>query len=130
VIWRGYDWADSRVSRLLEDLYNVTPKGLPPGARVQNLRPSPHKAATAYVPLSYRFLLGDFAPIFTVIGRFSAELDAAHATGRTHRSRHLRAWSAGPGSRGTALRGHRFGMYIFSITARTGIVHLNLPPLR
>ena len=40
---------------------NVTPKGLPSGARVNNIEPSPHKAGTAYVAI-HRFLLGDFAP--------------------------------------------------------------------
>ena len=45
----GKTWAD------------VTPKGLPPGGRVQNLEPSPHRAGTAYAAI-YRYLLGDFAP--------------------------------------------------------------------
>jgi photosystem II stability/assembly factor-like uncharacterized protein len=40
---------------------NVTPKDLPPGGRVQNIEPSPHRPGTAYVAI-YRFLLGDFAP--------------------------------------------------------------------
>jgi photosystem II stability/assembly factor-like uncharacterized protein len=40
---------------------NVTPKDLPPGGRVQNMEPSPHKAGTAYAAI-YRYLLGDFAP--------------------------------------------------------------------
>ncbi|HXS93888.1 MAG TPA: hypothetical protein VN736_04735 [Candidatus Limnocylindrales bacterium] len=40
---------------------NVTPKDLPPGGRVQNIEPSPHKPGTAYYAV-YRFLLGDFAP--------------------------------------------------------------------
>ena len=40
---------------------NVTPKGLPSGARVNNIEPSPHRAGSAYVAI-YRFLLGDFAP--------------------------------------------------------------------
>jgi len=40
---------------------NVTPKDLPPGGRVQNIEPSPHRAGTAYVAI-YRYLLGDFAP--------------------------------------------------------------------
>lgn len=40
---------------------NVTPAGLPPGGRVQNIEPSPHRAGTAYVAI-YRYLLGDFAP--------------------------------------------------------------------
>ncbi len=40
---------------------NVTPAGLPPGGRVQNIDPSPLRPGTAYVAI-YRFLLGDFAP--------------------------------------------------------------------
>ena len=40
---------------------NVTPAGLPPGGRVQNIDPSPLRAGTAYVAI-YRYLLGDFAP--------------------------------------------------------------------
>jgi photosystem II stability/assembly factor-like uncharacterized protein len=40
---------------------NVTPAGLPPGGRVQNIEPSPHRTGTAYVAI-YRYLLGDFAP--------------------------------------------------------------------
>lgn len=40
---------------------NVTPKGLQPGGRVQNIEPSPHRAGTAYAAM-YRYLLGDFAP--------------------------------------------------------------------
>ena len=40
---------------------NVTPKGLEPGGRIQNIEPSPRRAGTAYAAI-YRFLLGDFAP--------------------------------------------------------------------
>jgi len=41
---------------------NITPKDLPPGGRVQNIEPSPHRPGTAYYAY-YRFLLGgDFAP--------------------------------------------------------------------
>ncbi|MCC7194718.1 MAG: hypothetical protein IT356_04080 [Gemmatimonadaceae bacterium] len=40
---------------------NVTPPDLPPGGRVQNIEPSPHRAGTAYYAV-YRYLLGDFAP--------------------------------------------------------------------
>ena len=40
---------------------NVTPKDLPPGGRVQNIEPSPHRAGTAYYAV-YRYLLGDFQP--------------------------------------------------------------------
>ena len=40
---------------------NVTPKGLPPGGRVQYIEPSPHRAGSAYIAV-YRYLMGDFAP--------------------------------------------------------------------
>ena len=40
---------------------NVTPKGLPPGGRVQNIEPGVRAAGTAYIAI-YRYLLGDFAP--------------------------------------------------------------------
>jgi photosystem II stability/assembly factor-like uncharacterized protein len=41
---------------------NVTPQGLQPGGRVQNIEPSPHRAGTAYAAI-YRYLNGgDFAP--------------------------------------------------------------------
>jgi photosystem II stability/assembly factor-like uncharacterized protein len=40
---------------------NVTPPDLPPGGRVQNIEPSPHRAGTAYYAV-YRYLLGDFKP--------------------------------------------------------------------
>jgi hypothetical protein len=40
---------------------NVTPAGLEPGGRVQNIEPSPRRAGTAYAAI-YRYLLGDFAP--------------------------------------------------------------------
>ncbi|MEZ4457090.1 MAG: hypothetical protein R2882_11160 [Gemmatimonadales bacterium] len=39
----------------------VTPAGLPPGGRVQNVEWSPHRRGKAYVAV-YRYLLGDFQP--------------------------------------------------------------------
>ncbi len=40
---------------------NVTPKGLPPGGRVQNIEPGLRAPGTAYIAV-HRYLLGDFAP--------------------------------------------------------------------
>ncbi len=62
VIWAGSNDGLIHVSRDDGKTWsNVTPKGLPPGGRVQNLEPGAHKAGTAYAAI-YRFLLGDFAP--------------------------------------------------------------------
>ena len=62
VIWAGSNDGLLHVTRDDGKSWaNVTPKGLPPGGRVQNIDPSPRRAGTAYVAI-YRYLLGDFAP--------------------------------------------------------------------
>ncbi len=62
VIWAGSN--DGLVWVTRDDgksWQNVTPAGLPPGGRVQNIEPGVRSPATAYVAM-YRYLLGDFAP--------------------------------------------------------------------
>ena len=62
LIWAGSN--DGVISVTRDDgktWKTVTPSGLEPGGRVQNIEPSPHKAGTAYVAI-YRYLLGDFQP--------------------------------------------------------------------
>jgi hypothetical protein len=62
VIWAGSNDGPIHVSRDDGKTWtNVTPKGLLPGGRVQNLEPGAHNAATAYAAI-YRFLVGDFRP--------------------------------------------------------------------
>jgi photosystem II stability/assembly factor-like uncharacterized protein len=62
VIWAGSNDGLIHVTRDDGKTWtNVTPKGLPPGGRVQNLEPGTHNPATAYAAI-YRFLLGDFRP--------------------------------------------------------------------
>jgi photosystem II stability/assembly factor-like uncharacterized protein len=62
LIWTGSNDGLVYVTRNDGETWtNVTPKDLPPGGRVQNIDPSPHRPGTAYVAI-YRFLLGDFAP--------------------------------------------------------------------
>ena len=62
VIWTGANDGPVYVTRDGGKSWsNVTPKGLPPGGRVQNIEPSPHRKGSAYVAI-YRYLLGDFAP--------------------------------------------------------------------
>jgi len=62
VIWAGSNDGLVHVTRDDGKTWaNVTPQGLAPGGRVQNIEPSPHRAGTAYVAI-YRYLLGDFAP--------------------------------------------------------------------
>ena len=40
---------------------DITPRDLPPGGRVQNIEPSPHRPGSAYYAV-HRFLLGDYHP--------------------------------------------------------------------
>lgn len=62
VIWTGSNDGPIYVTRDDGKTWaNVTPAGLEPGGRVQNIEPSPHRAGSAYAAI-YRFLLGDFAP--------------------------------------------------------------------
>jgi photosystem II stability/assembly factor-like uncharacterized protein len=62
VIWAGSNDGLIHVTRDDGKTWtNVTPKGLPPGGRVQNLEPGMHNPAVAYAAI-YRFLLGDFRP--------------------------------------------------------------------
>nr|MBA3271102.1 hypothetical protein [Acidobacteriota bacterium] len=56
VIWVGSNDGPVHVSRDNGKTWkNVTPKGLGPGGRVQNIEDSPHKKGTAYVAI-YRYL--------------------------------------------------------------------------
>lgn len=62
VIWSGSN--DGLVFVTQDDgksWQNVTPKGLPPGGRVQNIEPGVRSPGTAYIAV-YRYLLGDFSP--------------------------------------------------------------------
>lgn len=62
VIWAGSNDGLIHVTRDGGKTWaNVTPKGLPPGGRVQNIDPGVRTAGTAYVAY-HRYLLGDFAP--------------------------------------------------------------------
>jgi photosystem II stability/assembly factor-like uncharacterized protein len=62
VIWAGANDGPVHVTRDGGRTWaDVTPRGLPPGGRVQTVEPSPHRAGGAYVAV-LRYLLGDFRP--------------------------------------------------------------------
>jgi photosystem II stability/assembly factor-like uncharacterized protein len=62
VIWAGSNDGPVHVTRDNGKTWtDVTPKALPPGGRVQNIEPSPHRKGSAYIAV-YRYLLGDFHP--------------------------------------------------------------------
>ena len=96
----GKTWAD------------VTPPGLPPGGRVQNIEPSPHRAGTAYAAI-YRFLLGDFAPYIYRTDDFGKTwtrlTDGKNGIAADEPARVVRE---DPGRAGLLYAGTEFGIYI------------------
>jgi len=129
VIWTGSN--DGLVYVTRDDAKtwtNVTPKGLAPGGRIQNIEPSPHRAGTAYVAL-YRYLLGDFAPyIYRTddFGKMWTRLtDGKNGIAADEPTRVVRE---DPDSAGLLYAGTEFGMYIsFDNGERWQSFQLNLP---
>jgi len=107
---------------------NVTPAGLPPGARVQNIEPSPHRAGTAYAAI-YRFLLGDFAPYIYRTDDFGKTwtklTDGKNGIAADEPARVVRE---DPDRAGLLYAGTEFGMYVsFDNGAHWQSFQMNLP---
>jgi hypothetical protein len=107
---------------------NVTPKDLPPGGRVQNIEPSPHRAGTAYVAI-YRYLLGDFAPYIYRTDDFGKTwkriTDGKNGIAADEPTRVVRE---DPDRAGLLYAGTEFGMYVsFDNGDRWQPFQMNLP---
>src|SRR5690348_9895969 len=129
VIWTGANDGPVYVTRDDGKTWtNVTPKGLPPGGRVQNIEPSPHRAGGAYVAV-LRYLLGDFKPYiyktddygktWTLLTTGSNGIPADAPT---------RVVREDPDRPGLLYAGTEFGMYVsFDDGAHWRSLQLNLP---
>ncbi len=113
VIWTGSN--DGLVYVTRDDgktWTNVTPEDLPPGGRVQNIEPGPHRASTAYVAI-YRYLLGDFAPYIYRTDDFGKNwtrlTDGTNGIAADEPTRVVRE---DPDRPGLLYAGTEFGMYI------------------
>jgi photosystem II stability/assembly factor-like uncharacterized protein len=107
---------------------NVTPKGLEPGGRVQNIEPSPRRAGTAYAAI-YRYLLGDFAPYIYRTDDYGKTwmrlTDGKNGIAADEPTRVVRE---DPDREGLLYAGTEFGMYIsFDNGAKWQNFQLNLP---
>jgi photosystem II stability/assembly factor-like uncharacterized protein len=107
---------------------NVTPAGLEPGGRVQNIEPSPRRAGTAYAAI-YRYLLGDFAPyIYRTddYGKTWTRLtDGKNGIAADEPTRVVRE---DPDREGLLYAGTEFGIYVsFDNGAKWQSFQLNLP---
>jgi photosystem II stability/assembly factor-like uncharacterized protein len=107
---------------------NVTPAGLQPGGRVQNLEPSPHRPGTAYAAI-YRYLLGDFAPyIYRTDDYGKTWTRLTDGTNGIAKDEPTRVVREDPDRAGLLYAGTEFGMYIsFDNGARWQPFQMNLP---
>jgi photosystem II stability/assembly factor-like uncharacterized protein len=129
VIWTGSN--DGLVYVTRDDgktWTNVTPPGLAPGGRVQNIEPSPHRAATAYVAM-YRYLLGDFAPYMYRTDDFGKTWTRiADGTNGIAADEPTRVVREDPDRAGLLYAGTEFGIYIsFDNGGHWQSFQLNLP---
>src|SRR5207249_167640 len=128
-IWTGSNDGLIFVTRDDGKTWNdVTPKGLEPGGRVQNIEPSPHRVGTAYVAM-YRYLLGDFAPYMFRTDDFGKTwtrlTDGSNGIAADEPTRVVRE---DPDRSGLLYAGTEFGMYIsFDNGTRWQSFQLNLP---
>ena len=129
VIWTGSN--DGVVSVTQDDgktWARVTPKGLEPGGRVQNIDPDPHHAGGAYVAI-YRYLLGDFAPYIYHTTNFGKSWTLlTNGTNGIPSNSPTRVVRADPDRAGLLYAGTEFGMYVsFDDGAQWQTFQLNLP---
>ncbi|MGH8129119.1 MAG: WD40/YVTN/BNR-like repeat-containing protein, partial [Gammaproteobacteria bacterium] len=129
VIWTGSNDGPIYVTRDNGKTWtNVTPQGLPPGGRVQNIEPSPFRAAGAYAAV-YRYLLGDFKPYIYRTDDFGAHwtllTDGHNGIPDDAPTRVVREDPVRPG---LLFAGTEFGMYIsFDNGGEWQPFQLNLP---
>lgn len=126
VIWAGSNDGLVHVTRDNGKTWaNVTPQGLPPGGRVQNIEPSPRQAGTAYLAI-YRYLLGDFAPYLYRTANFGKSwTKIVKGIAPDEPTRVVRE---DPDRAGLLYAGTEFGMYIsFNNGADWNPFQLNLP---
>jgi photosystem II stability/assembly factor-like uncharacterized protein len=129
VIWTGANDGPFYVSRDNGATWNnITPPNQPPGCRVQNIDPSPHRAASAYYAV-HCYLLGDFRPFlwrtddygrtWTLLTPGTNGIPADHPT---------RVVREDPDRPGLLYAGTEFGMFVsFDNGQRWQSFQLNLP---
>ncbi len=129
VIWAGSNDGPIHVSRNNGRTWtNVTPAGLPPGGRVQNIEPSPRRPGAAYVAV-HRYLLGDFQPYLYKTENYGQSwtrlTDGRNGIPADEPTRVVRE---DPDRAGLLYAGTEFGMYVsFDDGARWHSLQLNLP---
>jgi hypothetical protein len=113
VIWAGSNDGPVHVTRDNGKTWkNVTPKGLPPGGRVQNIEPSPHRKGSAYIAV-YRYLLSDWQPyIYRTDDYGTTWKRLTDGTNGIPRDFPTRVVREDPGRAGLLYAGTEFGLFI------------------
>jgi photosystem II stability/assembly factor-like uncharacterized protein len=129
VIWTGSNDGPFHITRDNGRTWTkITPPDQPPGCRVQNIDPSPHRRASAYYAV-HCYLLGDFKPYlwrtddygksWTLLTTGSNGIPGDHPT---------RAVREDPEREGLLFAGTEFGMFFsFDNGGRWQSLQLNLP---
>ncbi len=129
VIWTGANDGPVYVTRDDGKSWtNVTPKGLSPGGRVQNIEPSPHRAGGAYVAV-LRYQLGDFRPYIYKTDDYGKSWTLlTTGTNGIPADAPTRVVREDPDRPGLLYAGTEFGMYVsFDDGAHWRPLQLNLP---
>ena len=129
VLWAGANDGPLHVSRDNGKTWKkVTPASLPPGGRVQNIEPSPHRKGAAYIAV-YRYLLNDWQPYIYATNDYGATwtrlTDGANGIPNNYPTRVVRE---DPDRQGLLYAGTEFGMFISADNGRQWqSFQLNLP---
>lgn len=113
VIWSGANDGPVYVTEDFgESWQNVTPRGLPPGGRVDSVEPSPHNAAKAYIAV-LRYQFGDRKPYIYKTGDFGRHwqllTDGRNGIPADYPTRVVRE---DPVKEGLLFAGTEFGMFV------------------
>ena len=129
VIWTGANDGPFHITRDNGRTWTkITPPNQPPGCRVQNIDPSPHRRGSAYYAV-HCYLLGDFSPYlwrtddygktWTLLSTGDNGIPPDHPT---------RVVREDPEREGLLFAGTEFGMFVsFDNGARWQSLQLNLP---
>ncbi len=129
VIWTGANDGPFHITRDDGKTWsNITPRNQPPGCRVQNIDPSPHRSGSAYYAVLC-YLLGDFRPFLwrtDDYGRtWSLLTSGSNGIPADHPTRVVREDPARPG---LLYAGTEFGMFVsFDNGLKWNSLQLNLP---
>ena len=113
VIWAGANDGPIHVTRDNGKTWkDVTPKGLPPGGRVQNIEPSPHRKGSAYVAVLL-YQLGDYQPyIYRTDDYGNTWKRLTTGSNGIPANEPTRVVREAPGREGLLFAGTEFGVYV------------------